>query len=101
MGSNVWRDEEEWPLARAKDTPHYLRGNGRLSTERAGRVRNRNVYVYDPANPVPTRGGATLMTPEFPAGPMDQREIEARPDVLSFTSAALGAGHRSDGAGRA
>ena len=39
-------------------------------------------YTYDPADPVPTHGGATLMTPEYPAGPFDQRPIEARSDVL-------------------
>src|SRR5205085_10449605 len=33
MGSNVWRDEQEWPLARAIPTPFYLRANGALSRE--------------------------------------------------------------------
>ena len=28
MGANVWRDEQEWPLARAIDTPYYLRASG-------------------------------------------------------------------------
>jgi putative CocE/NonD family hydrolase len=38
---------------------------------------------------VPTRGGALLMSPEYPAGPYDQRPVEERPDVLLFTSEPL------------
>jgi uncharacterized protein len=38
---------------------------------------------------VPTRGGATLMSPEYPPGPMDQRDIESRADVLTFTTEVL------------
>jgi uncharacterized protein len=46
-------------------------------------------YLYDPAHPVPTHGGALLMTPEFRAGPHDQRSIESREDVLVYTSDVL------------
>jgi putative CocE/NonD family hydrolase len=88
MGANVWRDEQEWPLARAVDTPWYLHTDGELSPEQPGNEAP-DRYEYDPADPVPARGGALLMTPEFPAGPYDQRPIEARPDVLVYTSAPL------------
>jgi putative CocE/NonD family hydrolase len=88
MGSNVWRDEQEWPLQRAVPTPYYLRAQGELSTERPD-AEAPDRYVYDPANPVPTLGGATLMTPEFAPGPHDQRAIEARPDVLTYTTPPL------------
>lgn len=88
MGANVWRDEQEWPLARAVPTPFYLRAGGELSQQPpAGETPDR--FTYDPSHPVPTFGGALLMAPEFPSGPRDQRAIEARPDVLTFTSAAL------------
>jgi putative CocE/NonD family hydrolase len=40
-------------------------------------------------DPVPTRGGAVLLPPDFPAGSFDQREIEARADVLVFTGEPL------------
>ena len=40
-------------------------------------------------NPVPTHGGALLMAPEFRGGPRDQRSIESRPDVLTYTSSPL------------
>ena len=89
MGANVWRDEHEWPLSRAVDTLFFLRADGLLSTEAPGETEAPDRYVYDPANPVPTRGGPTLMAPEFLSGPVDQREIEARPDVLTFTTPPL------------
>ncbi len=88
MGANVWRDELEWPLARAVATPWYLHAGGLLSVDSpAEEAPDR--YVYDPADPVPTRGGALLMTPEYLGGPCDQRTIEARPDVLLYAGAAL------------
>jgi uncharacterized protein len=88
MGSNVWRDEQEWPLARAVPTPWYLRANGGLSSAPpADEAPDR--YQYDPADPAPTRGGALLMTAEYPGGAFDQREVEARPDVLVYSSVAL------------
>jgi putative CocE/NonD family hydrolase len=88
MGANVWRDEQEWPLSRAVNTPWYLHAGGGLSPERPG-AEPPDRYDYDPADPVPTRGGALLMTPEYPSGPYDQRPIEVRPDVLLYTSAPL------------
>ena len=88
MGANVWRDEREWPLARAVPTPFYLRAGGGLSQEPPDRE-SPDTYTYDPAHPVPTHGGALLIAPEFPAGPVDQHRIEARPDVLTFTTPPL------------
>ena len=88
MGANVWRQEQEWPLARAVPTPCYLRAGGRLSPEAPG-AEPPDCYDADPADPVPTRGGALLMTPEYPPGPYDQRPIEARPDVLVYTTPPL------------
>jgi uncharacterized protein len=88
MGANVWRDEQEWPLARASETPFYLRSNDRLSTQ-APDAEQPDRYTYDPANPTPSYGGALLMPPQFPTGPVDQRSIEARPDVLTYTTEPL------------
>ena len=88
MGTNVWRDEQEWPLRRAVETPFYLRASGGLSTE-APDAEPPDRFTYDPSHPVPTHGGALLMAPEFPGGPVDQRRIEARPDVLTFTTPPL------------
>ncbi|MGE8079629.1 CocE/NonD family hydrolase [Peribacillus loiseleuriae] len=97
MGINKWRSENEWPLARTKYTPVYLHseggantcfGDGRLSFEKP---ENEPVdtFVYDPANPVPSNGGGTLFSGVNTMGPLDQREIEKRDDVLVYTSEPL------------
>jgi putative CocE/NonD family hydrolase len=97
MGANIWRDEQQWPLARAVETRYYLHsqghantlhGDGTLSTK-PPEDESADQYTYDPANPVLTRGGALLMAPEYPAGPFDQRPTESRHDVLVYTSAPL------------
>ncbi len=95
MGLNRWRDEWEWPLARTRYEDRYLRQDGRLSTEPPGEEPP-DEYDYDPANPVPTHGGNHSIGPYNPGlyelalpGPFDQREIEQRPDVVTYTSEVL------------
>jgi len=89
MGANEWRDEHEWPLARARTESLYLTGKGGLSKS-APKSDEPDRYVFDPRNPVPTRGGAVCCNPAiFPWGPLDQRPVENRPDVLVYTSGAL------------
>ncbi len=97
MGPNVWRNEDEWPLARAVATPFYLtsdgranslRGNGRLLKQSLTRGAS-DVFLYDPEQPVPTCGGCTLMPGAQSAGPQDQRAVEERDDVLVYTSEPL------------
>jgi putative CocE/NonD family hydrolase len=89
MGANAWRDEADWPLARARSVPFYLHAGGRLGPDGPWDEAP-DVYMYDPQDPVLTRGGALLLTPEFPSGPYDQQAIEARPDVLTYTTDVLG-----------
>ncbi|MEZ2389689.1 CocE/NonD family hydrolase [bacterium RCC_150] len=91
MGVNQWRVESDWPLARERPTPLYLADQSRLEWTSPALERSESSYVYDPANPVITRGGNTVMSPEFPAGVFDQRDAEVRDDVLVFTSAPLDA----------
>ncbi len=98
MGENVWRAEHEWPLARTRYTKYYLHsggnaesidGDGRLSTTEPGNEPS-DPFVYDPHDPVPTRGGNLPgASPNIQPGPFDQREIEARPDVLVYTTEPL------------
>jgi uncharacterized protein len=94
MGDNRWRDENEWPLARTRYTKIYLRGGGRanslngdgaLAFDAPGEEPADN-YIYDPDDPVPTRGGTTLA---IRPGVFDQTEIEKRDDVLVYTSKVL------------
>jgi putative CocE/NonD family hydrolase len=98
MGENRWRDEREWPLARARPTPWYLHSAGDASS--AGGALSPEVpadepadeYVYDPRDPAPTIGGPTSLPGRFlrtNSGPMDQRRVEERADVLVYTSAPL------------
>jgi putative CocE/NonD family hydrolase len=95
MGENVWRDETEWPLARTQYTSYYLHSQGKANTKdgdgflkpSAPLISAPDQYVYDPANPVPTKGGNNLVL--VPSGPYDQSEIESRPDVLVYTTAPL------------
>lgn len=92
MGVNQWRDEYEWPLARTRYVKYYLRRNGRLTLQSPG-DEPPDQYTYDPEDPIPTLGGNHSIGPYNPGlyelakpGPYDQRPIEARPDVLVFTS---------------
>jgi uncharacterized protein len=97
MGANVWRDEQEWPLARAVETRYYLHSNGHANSLKGDGTLSTTLpetetadhYDYDPANPVLTLGGALLMTPEFRAGPFDQTPVENRDDVLVYATPVL------------
>lgn len=91
MGANRWRDEAEWPLARADYQPWYLRAGAELAPA-APAAEGPDEYTYDPSDPAPTLGGPTLLPASFMrtnSGPMDQRKVEARDDVLVYSSAPL------------
>jgi len=83
---NQWRDSDTWPPA-TQPQRLFLWAGGELWGQAArGRGVEPESYVYDPRNPVPTRGGANL---DIDAGPYDQRPVEARNDVLVYTSQRL------------
>lgn len=98
MGEDVWRSEQEWPLARTTYVDYFLHsggdansssGDGSLSTvpptdERADH------YLYDPFHPVPTVGGQLCCYPsQLAPGAFDQRDVEQRADVLVFRTEPL------------
>jgi putative CocE/NonD family hydrolase len=95
MGDNVWRDEDDWPLARCRWERWYLHPGGSLSPAAPRPAAAASRFSYDPANPVPTVGGSTLISGgpgggvSWMGGPRDQSLIESRPDVLAFTSVTL------------
>jgi uncharacterized protein len=86
LGANVWRDESDWPLARTRLTPFYLQDDGALRPDRPAVRDAADRFRYDPASPVPTRGGA-MLGPR--AGVVLQDPVGARGDVLSYVSAPL------------
>lgn len=98
MGAGQWRESPVWPPAALKPLALYLdarrganslHGDGRLlpaEPDSGGADR----YVYDPRKAVPTLGGANCCNPKiFPWGPLDQRPVEGRHDVLVYSSAPL------------
>jgi putative CocE/NonD family hydrolase len=89
MGRNQWRDEPGWPPARSVPQRWYLRSCGGLVNGGPDGAGHPSEFTYDPADPVPTVGGHTVMWSGYPAGPMDQGRVEDRADVLVFTSAPL------------
>jgi putative CocE/NonD family hydrolase len=99
MGSNMWRDFDDWPPPDARNQKMYLHsagkangsdGVGSLSSIAPATNEIADSYAYDPANPVQTRGGplccrADLLSP----GPKDQTDIEKRHDILIYSTEPL------------
>src|SRR5207249_497755 len=95
MGKNQWRAEREYPPARAQYRKLYFHsggnansaaGNGRLSWDAAPAESKPDQYRYDPNLPVPSVGGSNCCGAPTPSGPVDQRLVESRHDVLVYTS---------------
>ncbi len=84
---NEWRTAVAWPPP-SKLTSFFLQPGSKLSEAIVNEAKSNNVYQYDPKNPVPTVGGALLFGKK---GPMDQRAIGERKDVLKFVTAPLDA----------
>lgn len=90
MGENHWRDEQEWPLARAVQTSYYIHSSGPAAADSSSgslntmlpRSEKPDTFVYDPRNPVWDEHNENEV-------PYDQRTIESRKDVLVYTSAPL------------
>jgi hypothetical protein len=84
MGANRWLDLDEWPPPAAVSERWYLGTDGSLGdVQVAGEPRR---FAYDPAIPTPSVGGRLLLAG---AGRKNNRALESRDDVLTFTSAAL------------
>jgi len=80
-----WRSADNWPPP-ATPIRFFLRADGGLGLDPPEIADASLTYPYDPANPVPTIGGQNM---NMWAGPLDQREVESRPDVLVFTGEPL------------
>lgn len=100
MGTNEYRQEEDWPPPQVQYVNYFLHsggkanslsGDGSLSTA-APKSEPSDSYTYDPATPVPTLGGPLCCAEELmEPGPRDQRSVENRDDVLIYSVGPLAA----------
>lgn len=95
MGANEWRTADTWPPRTATPVTYYLdsgghantlNGDGVLTTRRPN-ADHPDSFLYDPMNPVTSHGGNVCCTGNaVQGGAFDQREMEAREDILVYTS---------------
>ena len=98
MGSNKWQSSDTWPPAGAEPMTMYLSSGGRANSLNGDGVLTSSTaskdapdsFTYDPANPVPSYGGNVCCTGNaVTGGAFDQRKMEARADILVYSSDAL------------
>jgi putative CocE/NonD family hydrolase len=85
-GAHQWRDLPTWPPA-TDARVLYLQPGGGLGDRRPTSVAAPTTFTYDPADPTPAVGGRR--TNPAVGGYRDNRELERRADVLTFTSPPL------------
>ena len=98
MGSNEWQSADAWPPASASMTTFYLNsegsanslyGDGQL-TKSKPTTDNPDAFIYDPMNPVKSYGGNVCCTGNaIDGGSFDQRPMEARQDILVYSTEPL------------
>ncbi len=96
MGENRWVSLQDWPPPEVRTQSWYLKsggsanmgsGDGVLTQESPDRS-GVDSYVYNPRNPVPTHGGPVYWGLDY-LGPVDQRPVLDRSDLLFYRSARL------------
>lgn len=86
MGADEWHELDDFPPP-ARETRYYLHAAGRLATDPPAAASPPDSYRHDSADPTPALGGALLAFRG--AGPQDNRLLEARSDVLCYTTPPL------------
>lgn len=89
LNDDAWRDSGAWPSPAARARRLFLSPSATLADAPAPGAAPVS-YLSDPANPVPTLFGAILTEGWGSRGPGDLRPVEARSDVLTFTTPPLG-----------
>ena len=101
MGLNKWQSSDTWPPREARPITFYLSSAGRANSLAGDGALVSSVplkdaadrFLYDPMNPVPTRGGGfCCMGADYKPGAVDQRPLEARDDVLIYSTGPLAEG---------
>lgn len=95
MGKNEWHSSDVWPLANTHYTKYFLKSSGNANSRAGDGVLSTNApsaaasdtFIYDPADPVPSVGGARAL-----GGARDQATVEERNDVLVYTTPPLAEG---------
>jgi putative CocE/NonD family hydrolase len=92
MGEEAWREFPSWPPAGYSPRRYYLEPSGGLGTSPAaggevGEGGGPDTYRYDPADPTPSVGGVRMMPRG--AGRVENSALEARSDVLTYTTPVL------------
>lgn len=97
LGIHQWRYEQEWPLCRAVTTSLYLSSRGNANTEKGDGLLSweppvehmSDHYSYNPLDPVRSVEGVSIWN-LFTDGELgDRSAIEARQDVLVFSTPVL------------
>ncbi len=84
--AGTWLGLPQWPPPSAAGTAYYLRASGALSPQAEPGAAAPDTFTYDPADPTPSAGGPLLQPP---GKQVDNAGIEARPDVLTYTTEPL------------
>jgi putative CocE/NonD family hydrolase len=95
MGMNKWQTSDTWPPSGAQPTTLFLSSGGKANslagdgtlTAAPPPTDKPDTFTYDPMNPVMSYGGNVCCTGNaVQAGAFDQRRMEARSDILVYTS---------------
>ena len=106
MGMNKWQTADTWPPAGAQPMTFFLTSGGKANsiagdgmlTTAAPDADKPDAFTYDPMNPVISYGGNVCCTgTAVQAGAFDQRRMEARDDILIYTSEAFREGTEVSG----
>jgi putative CocE/NonD family hydrolase len=106
MGINKWQTAETWPPAGAQPVTFFLGSGGKANSlngdgvlKAAAEEKDRaDTFTYDPMNPVPSYGGNVCCTGNaVVGGAFDQRKMEARADILVYTTEPLKEGMEVSG----
>jgi uncharacterized protein len=89
-GKGEWRTAPTWPVPDVRPVSFYLSSSRWLTRDRPSRT-TADQYVYDPADPFPSRGGGICCTgnPSDVPGIFDQHDLESRHDVLVYSTPVL------------
>ena len=87
MGEEAWRDFESWPPPGYSPQPFYLGPQGALAAQPPAADSAPDGYRYSPADPTPAIGGVRIIRGS--AGRVDNTALEARADVLTYTTTPL------------